>query len=80
MNWQWSSLVIIEYMMAALLLVGVVYFVKKAKIKRELMLWASVVVATAAIWMSAHAAEISSDSLFILARFYITLSWITEVA
>ncbi|HEY94621.1 MAG TPA: PAS domain-containing protein [Dehalococcoidia bacterium] len=69
MNWQWSSLVIIEYMMAALLLVGVVYFVKKAKIKRELMLWASVVVATAAIWMSAHAAEISSDSLFIKSIF-----------
>ncbi len=69
MNWQWSSLVIIEYVMAGLLLVGIVYFVKKAKIKRELTLWASAVVATAAIWMSAHAAEISSDSLFIKSIF-----------
>jgi PAS domain S-box-containing protein len=69
MNWQWSSLVIIEYMMAALLIVGVVYFVKKAKIKRELMLWACAVVVAAAIWMSAHAAEISSDSLFIKSIF-----------
>ncbi|UCD08689.1 MAG: PAS domain-containing protein [Dehalococcoidales bacterium] len=69
MNWQWSSLVIIEYVMAALLIVGVVYFVKKATIKRELTLWASVIVATAAIWMSAHAAEISSDSLFIKSIF-----------
>ena len=69
MNWQWSSLVIIEYVMAGLLLVGIVYFVKKAKIKRELTLWASAVVATAAIWMSAHAAEISSDSLLIKSIF-----------
>ena len=69
MNWQWSSLVVIEYVMAGLLLIGIVYFVKKTKIKRELMLWASIVVATAAIWMSAHAAEISSDSLVIKSVF-----------
>jgi len=63
MNWQWSTLVIIEYIMAGLLLVGIVYFVKKSKLKRNVTLWASVVVATAAIWMSAHAAEIASDLL-----------------
>ena len=69
MNWQWSTLVIIEYVMAVLLLVGVGYFVKKSTMKRDITLWASVVVATAAIWMSAHAAEISSDSLLIKSIF-----------
>jgi PAS domain S-box-containing protein len=69
MNWQWSTLVIIEYVMAGLLLVGVIYFVKKAKIRRDLTLCASAVVVTAAIWMSAHAAEISSDSLLVKSVF-----------
>ena len=69
MNWQWSTLVIIEYVMAGILLVGVGYFVKKSTMKRDITLWASVVVATAAIWMSAHAAEISSDSLLIKSIF-----------
>src|SRR4030042_611304 len=69
MNWQWSTLVIIEYVMAGILLVGIVYFIKKSKIKRDVTLWVSVVVATAAIWMSAHAAEISSNSLLIKSLF-----------
>ncbi|MBN2077138.1 MAG: PAS domain-containing protein [Dehalococcoidales bacterium] len=69
MNWQWSTLVLIEYVMAGLLLVGVVYFIKKSTMKRDITFWASVVVATAAIWMSAHAAEISSDSLLIKSIF-----------
>ncbi len=69
MNWQWSILVLIEYVMAGLLLVGVVYFVRKTKIKRDITFWASVVVATAAIWMASHAAEISSDSLLIKSFF-----------